>query len=162
MELTTNSKQTTRRTKMTDSPRFKIIPITSIKDIQTVLEETYTKEDIQEASEDQIRFDRMIADFEHFSNKAVDPFAPCGFLNKLIENTLNRAYDITYTKIGKAKEPEPFVCASLHLKKCMELHQEIIDQLSAAMGDIHRGNVYGDDVDMVETVKKFVGMLNNV
>jgi len=106
------------------------------------------------------RFRKMVEEFEHFCDKAQDPFGPCGFLHKLLEKAINRAYAKAYACIGKAQDPNPFICAATHLKRCMELSAEMTDQISAAMGDMHRGSSEEYGVDMMKAVGNLMRLID--
>lgn len=129
-----------------DGPRIFVIPLGDV--------EGDTEDELQE----NLKFQRMLHDFEHFAKKSSDPFAPCGFLHKLLDAALDRAYSEAYNAIGDAQDPHPFICAATHIKKCKELSREMVDQLSAAMGDMHRGG--NRTTDMLESVKNLMRMIN--
>lgn len=106
------------------------------------------------------RFRKMVEEFEYFATKSQDPFGPCGFLHHLLNKVLDRIYAATYVKIGKAQDPQPYICAATHIKRCKELSKEIAEQLSAAMGDIHRGG--SEEPDMRQVVNKLMEMMQNI
>jgi hypothetical protein len=114
-----------------------------------------TQEDLDQSQ----KFQRMLHDFEEFAGKSSDPFAPCGFLHKLLDTALERAYAEAYNAIGKAQDPQPFICAATHLKRCKEISKEMTEQISAAMGDMHRGG--SRDHDMMSSVQNLIRMISN-
>ena len=105
------------------------------------------------------RFRKMVEEFEYFAIKSRDPFAPCGFIHQLFEKVLDRIYKAAYCEIGKAQDPQPYICAASHLKRCKELSKEITEQIAAAMGDMHRGG--SEESDMMQAMNQLVRLLNN-
>jgi len=128
-------------------PRIVIVPV-----------EEYNQQMNEEEKEEAVRFKRMIDDFEHFATKSADPFAPCGFIHQLLEKILDRIYEAAYREIGAAQDPNPFICAATHIKKAKELSKEMTEQISAAMGDMHRGDP--QEVDMLQSVAKLIQLLS--
>lgn len=106
------------------------------------------------------RFRNMVEEFNYFLEKSQDPFGPCGFLHQLLEKALDRAYGKAYACIGQAQDPNPFICAATHLKRCKELSAEMTDQISAAMGDMHRGNSEAYNLDMMKAVGNLMRLVN--
>lgn len=94
-----------------------------------------------EDEEDHQRFERMKADFQYFTEKSESPFAPMGFLHSLLDKAMARAYKEAYDSVGKAKDPNPYICAATHIKECQKLSKEITELIAAAMGDMQRGDL---------------------
>jgi len=107
-------------------------------------------EDIEEAK----RFQRMKEDFDFFVKKSSNPFGPAGFLHQMMDLALERAYVEAYDSIGKAKDPNPYICAATHVKKCQEISKEMTDELAAAMGDMQRGDLNTDMSPALQLLKK--------
>lgn len=134
-----------------DGHEITIIPIDITANVQV------NEEDRQNLE----KFRRMRDDFEHFTNQAEDPFGPCGFVHQLLEKALERAYHKAYNCIGQAKDPGPFICAAQHLKRCKELSREMTEEISKAMGDMHRGGSEEYNVDMMKAVGNLVRIIND-
>jgi hypothetical protein len=128
-------------------PRIVVVPL-----------EGFNEQDEKAAEEEQARFRRMLEDFEYFATKSSCPFAPCGFVHQLLEKILDRIYAAAYAEIGKAQDPNPFICAATHIKKAKELSKEMTEQISCAMGDMHRGDP--QDADMPQALSQLIRMLS--
>jgi len=108
----------------------------------------------EQDKKEEARFKRMMKDFEYFSKQSNSPFGPCGFLHKQLDEALNRAYAVAYEEIGKAKDPNPFICAAMHMKKCLELSKEMTGEISSAMGDMQRGG--SDQFDGIKQIMELI------
>lgn len=83
------------------------------------------------------RFNKMLEDFHYFATRAPNPLIPCVFISQLFETTLERTYSDTYRSIANSDDPQSTICAAQHILKCRQLSQEIIQQLKAAIRDLH-------------------------
>lgn len=132
-------------------------PIILIPNVRAFQDESEEKNEDKEERE---RFNRMLEDFEHFVSNTSDYFGAAGFLHKMFDKVLERAYQDAYECIAKAKDPDPYICAATHLKECKDISDDIRENVSAAIGDMKRGDLNKDmsgDLQLLKQIKNMIG-----
>ncbi len=112
-----------------------------------------------EDSKELKRFRKMLEDFEHFASTTRDPFGPLMFLYKTFDIALNRAHNIANNNVKNSQTKDSYICATKHLKRCIDMLDDMSTELESAMGDVRNGDLVNNmPILQIEQIMKKLGL----